>query len=97
MKKPIDETAARFGAAMKVARNACHLSPDEIASLLQIMPSELAEYERGIAQMPADILYRLVTAGYELMCFRTLDHRYRKLRQAMRKMHRTTGHCQCSS
>ena len=86
MKKPIDETAVRLGTAMKVARNACHVSPDDTASLLRIMPSELAEYERGISQMPTDIIQRVFISGYEMMRFRTLDRRYRKLRHMMHKV-----------
>ena len=89
--KPIDETAQRLGTSMRVAREYCRLSIDELAGILRVMPTELYEYECGIRQIPTDILQRIFIMGYKMMYARRCDRRYIKLRQLMCKASRTVA------
>jgi len=84
--KQIDETAGRLGAAMRQARRICCLGPDDVAVLLGIMPAELAEYERGTAQVPYDVLQHVFVMGYKMMQVRIIESRYRSHRNVFRKI-----------
>ena len=84
--KPIDETAVRLGRAIRLARDNCHLSLDAAAVLLRVLPMELAAYEAGITQIPADILQRITIMGYKLLQARRFDRRYIRMRKMMEKI-----------
>ncbi|MBD5400768.1 hypothetical protein HDR61_03430 [bacterium] len=84
--KPIDDTAARLGIIMCNARRRCHLSHDDASKLLNIMPNELLEYERGIAKIPADVLERAIVLGYQMMRINTLESIYKRQRNVFRKL-----------
>lgn len=87
-KTPIDETALRLGTAIRIARDNCQLSIDAAATLLRIMPMDLARYESGAAQIPTDILQRITTMGYKMIQARRFDRRYIRLRKMLSKMKR---------
>ncbi|MBD5391425.1 helix-turn-helix transcriptional regulator, partial [bacterium] len=55
-KKQIDRTAGRVGAMMRRARRVCGLNTDDLATMLHIMPDELAAYEHGHSEIPMSIL-----------------------------------------
>lgn len=84
--KITDDPAKRIGAIMYNARIVGHLSRNELAGLLRVTPEELATYEHGTAQIPADILEHLFLMGYKMMRVRVLEHRYRQNRQLFRKL-----------
>lgn len=87
--KRIDTTAARLGIAMQHARRKCYLPNDQVASLLHIMPDELAQYERGIREIPYDILERTFILAYKMMHIRTLESFYRGQRKMFNKFSQT--------
>ncbi len=82
----IDETAGRLGAALRKARWVCRIPHDEAAILLHVMPNDLHEYERGVTEIPQDILERIFLLGYRMMRFRTLEDKYRLQRKFYRKL-----------
>ena len=84
--QPIDETAVRLGRAIRLARENCQLSIDAAAVLLRVLPMDLAEFEAGTAQIPADIMQRITVMGYKMMQARRFDRRYIKLRKMMAKI-----------
>jgi len=84
--KQIDETAGRVREIMRAARQVCHISHDEAAALLRIMPNELSEYEYGVSKIPADILERMFVLGYKMMRIRVLESRYRRQRNIFQKI-----------
>ena len=85
-KEPIDETAVRLGRAIRIARENCHLSLDAAAVLLRVRPMELAEYEAGTVQIPADIMQRISIMGFKMMQARRFDRRYIRLRKMMERL-----------
>ena len=74
--KQIDATAGRMGAMLRSARQMCHMSTDDAALLLRIMPDELAAYERGISKMPTGVLEHMFIMGYKMMQVRIIERRY---------------------
>ncbi len=86
MRKKLDPTAGRLGIAMRGARQACHLSIDEAAHLLRIMPNELVEYERGVAKIPIGVLNHAFFLGYKMMRVRVQESVYRRQRNIFRKI-----------
>ncbi len=79
----IDATAARLGFAMREARHVCHIPHDDAAELLHIMPNDLHEYERGVTEVPIDILQRVFILGYKMMQVRIINRRYRLQRKML--------------
>jgi len=84
--KKIDETAGRMGMAMRQARRVCRLVPDDAAILLGIMPTDLAEYERGTAKVPFDVLEHMYVMGYKMLQVRIMENRYRRQRKIFSKI-----------
>lgn len=89
LNKPIDDTARRLGIAIRIARDNCQLSIDAAATLLRIMPMDLAKYERGVLPIPTDILQRITIMGYKMLEARRFDHKYIKMRRTMRQLKKT--------
>ena len=88
MQKPqtIDATTGRLGRALRTARTANHMSADEASRLIDILPDELIQYERGRGKMPQDVLEHLLLMGYRMIHFLTLEKRYRFQRRIYRKI-----------
>ena len=89
--KPIDGTAGRVGVAMQHVRWVIHLSPDEAARLLRVMPNDILEYERGISPIPPDVMEYIFTMAYKMMRFRYLEDKYRFQRRFFRKLKQTVS------
>ena len=85
-RKPIDATAARLGAALYHARHNGHISRNELAMVLHIMPDELAKYEHGVEPIPPDVLEHLFVMSYKMLRVRSLESRYRSQRQFFYKL-----------
>ncbi len=86
MRKKIDETAGRFGHAMRTARQACHMSSDDAARLLRMMPNELLEYERGVTKVPIQVFEYFCILGYKMMRVRVAENVYLRRQAVFRKM-----------
>ncbi|MDE6481237.1 MAG: helix-turn-helix transcriptional regulator [Alphaproteobacteria bacterium] len=84
--KRIDETAGRIGAAMRHARNVCHLHQDDMAILLRITPAELYAYERGTLKISQDVLERIVLMGFKMIHVHRLERLYRWRRGLFEKL-----------
>lgn len=85
----LDANTKRVGAIMHNARQMAHISRDELADLLDIMPNDLAAYEHGRTVIPADLLERVFVMGYSLMRIRVLENKYRRQRNVFRKLEQT--------
>ena len=85
-RKPINKTAARLGAAMYHARHNGHISRNELAMVLCVMPDELAKYEHGVEEIPMDVLEHLFVMAYKMLRVRSLESRYRSQRQFFYKL-----------
>ncbi len=84
--KQINTTTGRMGAMLRVARHVCKLSTDDAALLLRVMPDELAEYERGIMEIPPGVLEHMFIMGYKMMQVRIIERRYHAQRMQLRKL-----------
>ena len=83
--KRIDITAGRVGTALRQARNKCKMSTDDAATILHIMPEELAAYEHGVQEIPQNILEHLFVMGYKMIQVRIIEHRYHNQRKLFRQ------------
>ena len=84
--KQVNETVGRMGAALRQARQACRMTHDEVAVLLGVMPSDLAEYERGITVIPFDVLRQIFVMGYKMIEVRAIEKHYRCQRKVFRRI-----------
>ena len=84
--KQIDATAGRMGAMLRSARQMCHMSTDDAALLLRIMPDELAAYERGIMEVPLHIMEHMFVMAYKMMQVRIIERRYYDQRAMLKKL-----------
>lgn len=87
--KPMNETTARLGRAMRAGRWMCRLTHDDAARLLRVLPNDLLEYECGVKQIPTDILVHALTMGYRMMEVRTMRHNYIHHRKLLRELKQT--------
>ena len=85
-RKPIDETAARVGAMLRQGCQQCHLSQADAATLLRVLPHELAEYEYGLTKIPLNVLEHIFTMSYKIMQIRILERRYKLHRKVLWKL-----------
>lgn len=86
MKKQIDETSGRVGAAMRNARQTCVIMHQDAAALLHITPKELGAYECGAEKIPTDILERVFAMAYKMIQIRQIEDRYRRQRRVFWKL-----------
>lgn len=84
--KTVNTFDERLGVAMRHARHASGSTPDELARLLRIMPDELLAYERGLSEIPLDILERIIVMGYKMIIVRSLEKKYRLQRKVFGKI-----------
>lgn len=84
--KQIDATAGRMGAMLRQARHVCRMSTDDAALMLRIMPADLAAYERGIQEIPLNVLEHIFVMGYKMMQVRIIEYRYQNQRNMFRKL-----------
>ena len=87
--KRIDAVARRPGTILRLARQKCHMSTDDAACMLRIMPSALAEYEHGVREVPQHIMEHMFVMGYKMIQVRTIEHRYHNQRKLFRKINQT--------
>ena len=83
-KKQIDQTAGRVGAMMRRARRMCGLSTDDLATMLRIMPDELAAYEHAHKEIPMSILEHMFVMSYKMIQVRIIEYRYNRQRNFLR-------------
>ncbi|MDE6250637.1 MAG: helix-turn-helix domain-containing protein [Alphaproteobacteria bacterium] len=83
--KQIDITAGRLGAMLRRARHVCRMSTDDAATMLRIMPDELAAYEHGIREVPLGVMEHMFVMGYKMIQVRKIEHRYNNHRKMFLK------------
>ncbi|MDE6250162.1 MAG: helix-turn-helix domain-containing protein [Alphaproteobacteria bacterium] len=84
--KQIDITAGRMGAMLRRARHVCRMSTDDAATMLRIMPDELAAYEHGTGEIPLNVMEHIFVMGYRMIQVRIIEHRYHNQRRLFRKL-----------
>ena len=84
--KQIDITAGRLGAMLRRARHMCKMSTDDAATMLRILPDDLAAYEHGTREVPLNVLEHMFIMGYKMIQVRTIEHRYHNQRKIFRQL-----------
>ncbi|MBD5391199.1 hypothetical protein HDR66_00125 [bacterium] len=86
MKKQIDRTTGRVGAAMRQARRMCNMEQSDAARFMHMTSSELDECERGTAEIPTGALEHIFALGYQMMQVSAFIKRYRLQRLMLHKI-----------
>ena len=84
--KQIDITAGRLGVTLRQARQRCHMSTDDAAAMLHIMPDELAAYEHGTGEIPLNVMEHMFVMAYKMIQVRIIEHRYHNQRKMFLKL-----------
>ena len=79
-----------MGAMLRRARQMCHMSTDDASMLLHIMPNELAQYERGVCEIPINILEHIFIMAYKMIQVRKQEKRYQHQRVLFYKLKKGT-------
>ncbi len=82
----IDVVARRPGTILRLARRACNLTTDDAATMLHVLPDELAAYEHGVKEVPQHILEHLLIMGYKMKQVRIVEARYHNQRKLLRQI-----------